>query len=157
MFKSGLLTRLGYMSSLQETERGKNLNSTVVLDYIRQVMVICDEAVEECTGAFNERVQQIGLLSTSKQAEIYAAMGGRQELGQRVRAHLFQVKVSLRLRALCFIDADWVDWAAVGARVDSAADGVAAATRSVRQVARGYQRDVGGVKGSDAEWVPVAD
>ncbi len=46
MFKAGLLTRLGYMSSLQEMERGKNLNSTVVLDYIRQVMVTCDEAVE---------------------------------------------------------------------------------------------------------------
>ncbi len=38
-------------------------------------------------------MQQISLMSASKQAEVYAAMGGRQELGQRVRAHLFQVKV----------------------------------------------------------------
>lgn len=80
------------MSSLHETEGGRSLNSTVVLDYIRQVMGVCDETVEEMTSQFNERIQQIELLSAAKQAEVFSAMGGRQELGQRVRAHLFQVK-----------------------------------------------------------------
>lgn len=91
-FKAGVLTKLGCLSSLHEMDRGRNLNSSIVLEYIRQVMAICDQCVEQVTASFNERVQQVDLLRVEKQNEIYSAMGGRQELGHRVRAHLFQIK-----------------------------------------------------------------
>lgn len=87
-FKAGLLTRLGYMSSLHEQEGGRNLNSTIVLDYVRQVMQICDLTVEEMTGSFNERVQQITFMSAAKQMEIYSAMGGRQVSGGEGGEHV---------------------------------------------------------------------
>jgi hypothetical protein len=67
--------------ALGSQDRGRNLNSSIVLEYIRQVMAICDEAVEEATSAFNDRVQQIDLLTPSKQNEIYSSMGGRQASG----------------------------------------------------------------------------
>merc|ERR1719197_2021853 len=44
------------------------------------------------TSQFNDRVRQIELLPAAKQSEVFSSMGGRQELGQRVRAHLFQIK-----------------------------------------------------------------
>jgi hypothetical protein len=92
-FKDGLLLRLGYSSSLRELDRnGRNLNSSVVLEYTREVMLVCDACVEQMTSQFNDRVHQIDFLAPAKQSEVYGSMGGRQELGQRVRAHLFQIK-----------------------------------------------------------------
>lgn len=91
-FKDGILTKLGYLSSLREQHNGRNLNSSVVLDYIRAVMEICDKCVEEMTTQFNERVQQVEYLTAAKQQEFFSSMGGRKELGQTVRNHLFQVK-----------------------------------------------------------------
>jgi hypothetical protein len=85
--------RLGVSSSLRELDRsGRNLNAVVVLDYIREVMAVCDACVSEMTTQFNERVRQIEFLPPAKQTELFATMGGRAELAQRVRAHLFQIR-----------------------------------------------------------------
>ena len=92
-FKDGVLLRLGYSSSLRERDRsGRSLNASVVLEYIREIMAVCDECVEQMTSQFNDRVRQIEFLPATKQSEVFGSMGGRQELGQRVRAHLFQIK-----------------------------------------------------------------
>ncbi len=92
-FKDGVLLRLGVSSSLRELDRsGRNLNASVVLDYIREVMLVCDACVEQMTAQFNDRIRQIELMPPAKQAEIFGSMGGRAELAQRVRAHLFQIK-----------------------------------------------------------------
>ncbi len=92
-FKDGVLLKLGVSSSLREMDRsGRTLNASVVLEYVRDVMAACDTCVEQMTTQFNERVRQIEFLPPAKQAEVFAAMGGKSELAQRVRAHLFQIK-----------------------------------------------------------------
>jgi hypothetical protein len=92
-FKDGILLKLGVSSSLREMDRsGRNLNASVVLEYVRDVMAACDTCVEQMTTQFNERVRQIEFLPPAKQTEVFAAMGGKTELAQRVRAHLFQIK-----------------------------------------------------------------
>ena len=88
--KESLLRTTGYLSSLVETVDGVSLNYLVLKEYISDVQVLTDEAIQTLTTKFNSKLEEISMLPDRK--KIYVKFGGKEALAALPKRYLSQIK-----------------------------------------------------------------
>ena len=68
------------------------MNCTVVLQYIEEVMLLCDDYIAELTNKFNKVIKDIELLSEKVQDMVYKDLEGKNNAGRVARKYLGQIK-----------------------------------------------------------------
>ena len=91
--KTGVLIQEGYLSSLTENvDNLQTVNSSVVLQYIHEVMTLCDENINELTNKFNSVIKNIEQLSSKIKQSIFKQISPSTFVGDVARNHLKQIK-----------------------------------------------------------------
>eukprot|EP01091_Cochliopodium_minus_P019013 TRINITY_DN7854_c0_g1_i1.p1 TRINITY_DN7854_c0_g1~~TRINITY_DN7854_c0_g1_i1.p1 ORF type:complete len:819 (-),score=215.97 TRINITY_DN7854_c0_g1_i1:25-2481(-) len=91
--KESLLDCSGYISSFKEVSGFESMNVIMGREYINEVLIICNDAIQSYGSQFNERLEKMRVLNENERRDVFFQLGlNEKDFDVKLRNHLKAIK-----------------------------------------------------------------